>query len=159
MKQFIANTIATFFYVGKIPKAPGTFGSLVAIPLAWYLWKIPFAWAWVSIFAVFFLGIWASSVLIKGTGKEDHQSIVVDEVVGIFVTTSVADHIWWHYILAFCFFRLFDILKPGPVGYLDKKVKGGLGTMIDDFAAAILAALLLYIVLTTSQPWLKTIST
>jgi phosphatidylglycerophosphatase A len=159
VKQFAAEIIATFFYVGKIPKAPGTFGSLAAIPLAWYLWKLPFAWVWFSIFVIFLLGTWASSVLIQRTGTEDHQSIVIDEVVGIFVTTSVAGHLWWHYLLAFCFFRIFDILKPGPVRYLDKKIKGGFGTMIDDFAAAILAALLLYIVLTATQPWLNTIST
>lgn len=150
MKDFLATNIATFFTVGKIPKAPGTFGSLAALPFAWFLWQLPPWMAWIVVFSVFALGCWAAKVIISRTGKEDHQSIVIDEVVGIFVTTSVAQHLWWHYLLAFCFFRLFDILKPGPVRIIDKKIKGGFGTMLDDFAASILAALVLYIVLVSA---------
>jgi phosphatidylglycerophosphatase A len=154
MKYFLATSIATFFTVGKIPKAPGTFGSLAALPLAWYLWQLPWWGSWLIICVVFALGTWAAQQIIQKTGKEDHQSIVIDEVVGIFVTTAVAQQLWWHYLLAFAFFRLFDILKPGPVRYLDQKVKGGFGAMLDDFAASILAAMLLYIVLLSSSPLL-----
>jgi phosphatidylglycerophosphatase A len=143
----LANCVATFFFVGRVPKAPGTAGSLAALPLAWWLWKLPLVYAWSSIVLLFALGVWAAHSVIRRTGKEDHQSIVMDEVVGILVTTSVAAHLWWHYALAFCCFRLFDIFKPGPVGWLDAKVKGGLGAMTDDLAAAVLAALVLHVLL------------
>lgn len=143
--------IASFFYIGRVPKAPGTMGSLAALPLAWWIWKLDPQYAWGIIIGIFVLGVWASGVVVRSTGKEDNQSIVIDEVVGILVTTSVAANLWWHYALAFLFFRVFDIFKPGPIRWLDNKVKGGLGAMIDDLAAAIFATLTLYIVLQVSQ--------
>jgi phosphatidylglycerophosphatase A len=146
----LARLIATFFYVGLIPKAPGTMGSLAALPLAWVLWKLPAYYAWAAILFLFLVGIWAARSVIRRTGKEDHQEIVLDEVVGILVTASVAMHLWWHYALVFLFFRFFDIFKPGPIGWLDGWVKGGLGTMIDDLAAAVCAAFVLYMVLQAS---------
>jgi len=148
----IAFILASFFYVGRIPKAPGTFGSIVALPLAWWVWKLESHFAWAIIIALFLLGIWASNRVIKMTGKEDHQVIVLDEVVGILVTTSVAAHLWWHYALAFFFFRAFDIFKPGPIGWLDARIKGGMGAMIDDLAAAIFATLTLYLVFYFTSP-------
>lgn len=143
----VATFIATFFYVGRFPKAPGTMGSLAALPLAWWVWKLPAHYAWAIIIALFLLGVWSAGAVIRRTGKEDHQTIVIDEVVGILVTTSVAANLWWHYALAFFFFRAIDIFKPGPVAWLDRRIKGGLGAMIDDLAAAIIATFLLYIVL------------
>ena len=147
----LAYWIATFSYVGRSPRAPGTMGSLVALPLAWWVWKLPSMGAWAVITALFLLGVWSAGVVIRLTGKEDHQSIVMDEVVGVLVTTSVASHLWWHYALAFLLFRAFDIFKPGPVAWLDRRVKGGLGAMVDDLAAAIFATLLLYVVLMFSS--------
>lgn len=143
----LATLIATFFFVGCAPKAPGTVGSLAALPLAWWIWKLPSHYAWAIITVLFLLGVWSAGKVIRRTGKEDHQIIVMDEVVGILVTTSVAANLWWHYALAFLFFRATDIFKPGPVKWIDQRVKGGFGAMADDLAAAILAALLLYIVL------------
>lgn len=148
--QKVAFFIASFFYVGKSPKAPGTMGSLAALPLAWWVWKLPVLQGWGITIALFLIGIWASHVVIKSTGKEDHQQIVLDEVVGILVTTSICAELWWHYALAFLFFRFFDIFKPGPIRWLDTKIKGGFGAMVDDLAAAIFAALVLYITLQAS---------
>jgi phosphatidylglycerophosphatase A len=108
------------------------------------------------IVSLFLLGVWSAGRVIRQTGREDHQVIVMDEVVGVLVTSSVAAHLWWHYALAFFFFRAFDIFKPGPVRWLDQRVKGGLGAMIDDLAAAVFATLLLYIVLQFSAYWVVT---
>ncbi len=147
MNFSIAQCIATFFYVGKLPKAPGTFGSLAALPLAWWMWKLPAEFAWGTAIIIFLLGVWAAKKVIQKTGTEDHQTIVIDEVAGILFTTSITQHLWWHYALAFVFFRFFDIFKPGPIRWIDAKVKGGLGAMLDDMAAAIFATLLLYVTL------------
>jgi len=143
--------IASFFYIGKSPKAPGTMGSLAALPLAWWIWKLDPQYAWGVIIATFLLGVWASGVVVRNSGKEDNQEIVIDEVVGVLVTASVASHLWWHYALVFLFFRAFDIFKPGPIRWLDSKIKGGFGAMVDDLAAAIFATFILYIVLQASQ--------
>jgi phosphatidylglycerophosphatase A len=148
--QRVAILIATFFYAGKSPKAPGTAGSFVALPLAWWIWLQPTFVAWIATGALFLLGVWASHRVVKQSGKEDNQEIVIDEVVGVIVTASVAAHLWWHYALVFFFFRAFDIFKPGPVRWIDANVKGGLGAMVDDLAAALMAAATLYLVLQAS---------
>ncbi|MGE3262587.1 MAG: phosphatidylglycerophosphatase A [Bacteriovoracia bacterium] len=143
----LSELVATFFYVGRSPKAPGTMGSLVALPFAWYLWMLPVEMAWPIVIAVFLLGCWAASGVIRRTGTQDHQSVVIDEVVGIFLTTSIAAHLWWHYLLAFLLFRIFDIWKPFPVGLVDKNIKGGFGTMLDDVVAAMFATGILWVIL------------
>lgn len=145
--QTLARAIATLFYVGYVPKAPGTAGALVALPIAWYVWMLPSFYPFLVIAALFAIGVWSAHVVIGQTGKQDNQIIVMDEVVGILVTTAVASHLWWQYALAFLIFRMFDILKPGPVALVDARVKGGFGAMADDFVAALLAAATLYIVL------------
>ncbi len=132
---------ATFFYVGKMPKAPGTFGSLAALPFAWWLWSsttTPIAWAVIAL--VFFFGVLGSAVVFRKTGESDHQSIVIDEVVGILVTSSVAEpRNWMHYFAAFLLFRIFDIWKPWPVRWIDRKWHSPLGTMMDDLAASLMS--------------------
>ena len=138
---------ATFFYVGRSPKAPGTVGSLAALPLAWWCWSLGPAWGWAITIFVFVTGTLAARSVIARTGNTDHQSIVIDEVVGICITTSVAHQIWWQYALAFVFFRIFDIWKPWPVRWVDRNWKSALGTMLDDVAAAVLATALLWGVL------------
>jgi phosphatidylglycerophosphatase A len=143
----LSEFVATFFYVGRSPNAPGTMGSLAALPFAWYLWLLPIPTAWAIVVAVFVMGTLAASVVIRRTGTQDHQSIVIDEVIGIFLTTSIAAHLWWHYLLAFILFRIFDIWKPFPVGLVDKNVKGGIGTMLDDVVAAMFATGILWVIL------------
>lgn len=141
---------ATFFYVGKLPKAPGTFGSIAALPVAWYLWTLPGYIAWCIVAIVFLLGVAGAAVVHKQTGVSDHQSIVIDEVVGIMVTTSVATPQYWpHYLAAFLLFRLFDIWKPWPVSWVDEHWCSPLGTMMDDFVASLMStavlAMLVYV--------------
>lgn len=137
--NFFADLWATFFFVGKSPKAPGTCGSLAALPFAWLLWQLPHWQAWLIVFVVFLLGIAAAASVIKRSGVQDHQSIVVDEVVGIFITTSIAPMQLWAFALAFVLFRVFDIGKPWPISWVDQKWKGGTGAMLDDVVAAAIA--------------------
>jgi phosphatidylglycerophosphatase A len=138
---------ATFFYTGYSPKAPGTAGSLAALPLAWLTWQLPRPMAWLAVAAVFFSGAEAARAVIRRTRQSDHQSIVIDEVVGILIATSVAAQIWWHYLLAFLLFRIFDIWKPWPIRYIDKRWHSAYGTMLDDVLAALAASAVLFFVL------------
>lgn len=138
--------LATWFGAGLIPKAPGTWGSLAALPFAWAILHFGNAW-WLLAGAgiVFLIGWWASEVYVKGSGQADPGAIVIDEVAGQWLTLlPVASTIWWHWLLGFALFRVFDILKPWPVGWADRRVKGGFGVMIDDIIAAVYAGLLLY---------------
>ncbi len=144
---------ATFFYIGKLPKAPGTVGSLAALPLAWWLWTYPWQVGWAVTAVIFFTGVLGAAVVHKRTGVSDHQSIVIDEVVGILVTTSVAAPQYWpHYLAAFLLFRLFDIWKPWPVRWVDRNWHSPLGTMMDDFLASLMSTALLYLLVQTVLP-------
>jgi phosphatidylglycerophosphatase A len=145
MLQHIATLIATFFYTGRLPKMPGTWGSLAALPCAWYLWSLAPEWAW-PIFALSVaIGIWAAHKYVRFTGKEDNQEIVIDEVLGIFVTAILAKHTLAHYAAVFVLFRLFDIWKPFPVRWFDDNVHGGLGVVLDDLVAGLWALLCIFL--------------
>lgn len=138
--------IATWFGAGYLPKAPGTWGSLAALPFAWiihdYTGLIGVLIAAVLLFPV---GVIASARFADRIGNSDPGVVVVDEIVGQwFALLPMLTFGWVGYICAFAAFRLFDILKPWPVGYLDRKLKGGLGIMTDDAAAGLLAAVFLW---------------
>lgn len=137
--------IATFFGSGLSPKAPGTAGSLAALPLAWVCWQLPTAIAWGVFFILFGIGVWASDVVVEESKTQDNQKIVIDEVLGILLTTSVISFSVLGYGIAFLLFRIFDITKPFPAGWADRNWKGGFGVMADDIAAAIWSTLLVYL--------------
>lgn len=139
-----ASLIATWFGCGLMPWAPGSWGSLGALPFAWVIGR--FAGApglLLAAFLLFFLGWWAADAAICGSGVKDPGAIVVDEVVGQFLTLSVAPGDPLAYGAGFLLFRLFDIWKPFPASWADQRVKGGLGIMLDDVFAGIYAAALL----------------
>jgi phosphatidylglycerophosphatase A len=139
--------VATFFGVGLSPVAPGTIGSIVALPLAVLLLHWPILFSGVTLLALFVLGTWCANHLERCTGLHDAQIIVIDEVVGQCLTllilgTWFLTHIDPYVLLALSFvsFRLIDIVKPWPVSWLDQQIGGGLGVMVDDVAAALIAA-------------------
>jgi len=137
-----AHFIALGFGAGLAPKAPGTFGTLVAFPL-YYLLALalpPLAIAFVAI-PLFFLGWWACDVTGRDLGAADHPAMVWDEIVAFLPLAAVSSASVLLQALAFGLFRLFDIWKPYPIRELEKNVKGGLGVMIDDVAAAFYAYL------------------
>ena len=140
-----AHFIALGFGSGLAPKAPGTFGTLAALPLFWLLlqagWSLP-----VLLFIVvasFTLGIWACAVTGKNLGVADHGGIVWDEIVAIWLVLvfTPTDWIWW--LVAFGLFRFFDILKPWPIRFFDTRLKNGFGVMFDDLLAALYALLII----------------
>lgn len=138
-----AAWISTWFGVGLLPVAPGTWGSLAALPFAWALLELGGRAALLAAAAaLFFVGWKAANLYEARTGETDPGPVVVDEVVGQWLTLVAAspDH-WWTFAAGFALFRLFDIVKPWPVGWFDRRIKGGLGIMLDDVFAALYALL------------------
>jgi phosphatidylglycerophosphatase A len=129
-----AHFLALGFGTGLSPKAPGTVGTLVAFPLFWLLLESPFFWGWAALFLA--VGVWACDVTGRALGVHDHGGIVWDEVAAFLLVLPFAPASVFGYALAFGLFRLFDIWKPFPIGWLDARVKGGLGVMLDDVLAA-----------------------
>ena len=128
---------------GAMPVAPGTFGTLVAIPL--YLLQVSFPlWFYlVTVVLLFAIGVWLCGVTSHDLGVHDHSGIVWDEIVGYLVTMiAVPDSIAW-VIGGFILFRLFDIWKPWPIRWVDRQVSGGFGIMFDDILAGLYALLVL----------------
>src|ERR1700677_1534734 len=145
MKKFIIKTFATGFGLGLAPVAPGTFGTLLGIPFAYalhYRGPIPYL-VWTLIFTIF--AIYISELAGPYFDEPDSPHIVIDEVAGFLVTMAWLPATWQAFTLGFILFRAFDALKPGPIGYLDRKVKGGLGVVVDDLAAGLAANIILQI--------------
>jgi phosphatidylglycerophosphatase A len=138
--QHPAHFIALGFGSGLMPKAPGTFGTLVAFPICWALGLFlpPLAIAFVAI-PLFFVGVWACEVTGRNLGAPDHGAMVWDEIVAFLPLAALASASVAMQLVAFALFRLFDIWKPYPIRELEKHVKGGLGVMIDDVVAAFYA--------------------
>lgn len=136
-----AHFLALGFGAGLSPKAPGTVGTLVAFPLFWLLAESPLYWAWVAVFLV--AGVWACEVAGRNLGVHDHGGLVWDEVAAFLMVLPFAPTDVAGFALAFALFRLFDIWKPFPIGWLDARVKGGLGVMLDDVLAAAYAVVCL----------------
>ncbi len=124
---------------GCIPLAPGSFGTLVAIPLFLLLQPLaPISYA-VLIVLLFGLGVFLCGYTARALGVHDHPAIVWDEVVGYLITMFMAPAGWPAIVLGFVLFRFFDIVKPWPIRQIDRQVHGGLGIMLDDVLAGILA--------------------
>jgi phosphatidylglycerophosphatase A len=144
---FIARLIATWFYCGYSPAAPGTVGSAAAILIAWilhaYAGQPAVAFAFFGV-ALAIPGIWAADVTARNMNLKDPGLVVVDEVVGQWITLAGATAVNWHsWLLAFALFRIFDIWKPAPVRQLEK-LPGGFGIVLDDAMAGVYGALVLF---------------
>ncbi len=146
-----ATFIATVAWTGHIRPAPGTWGSLAALPLAWLVHTLggPLLLA-VGAIVMFFVGHWATRMVTLGKTDHDPSEVVVDELVGQWIALlpvsigavhSGADilALWPGWIAAFVLFRLFDITKPGPVGWADRR-HDAMGVMLDDVVAGMFAA-------------------
>jgi phosphatidylglycerophosphatase A len=133
------NFLAFGFGSGCAPKAPGTFGTLAAVPLYLIMNSLALEiYIGVCLFA-FILGVWFCSHASKALGVHDHGGIVWDEFVGYWIAMIAAPEGWLWVFVGFVLFRLFDIWKPWPIRLLDKRVSGGFGIMIDDVVAGIYA--------------------
>lgn len=151
--SFFVAAIATFLFTGHSPKAPGTAGSLAALPLAYVLMGGGPLAMLAGLVAVTLLGTWAADRYCAATGRHDNQRIVIDEVAGILITLLPVSRSLGNLVLGFLLFRLFDIWKPGPVRLIDRRVKGGFGVMADDLAAGALAGLLLWLIQPSRLPF------
>lgn len=128
---------------GLMPVAPGTWGSLIAIPLYLLISNQP-VWVYLSLtLFAFLLGVWVCDKVSRDLGVHDYSGIVWDEVVGYLLTMTMVPVGFFWVISGFLLFRLFDIWKPQPIAFIDERVKGGLGIMLDDVFAAIPACLIL----------------
>lgn len=128
---------------GCAPKAPGTFGTLAAVPFYLLLAQLPVLVYLPLVLLAFVAGIWICGKTSRDIGVHDPGGIVWDEFVGFWLTMFMAPPGWAWILAGFILFRIFDILKPFPVGLLDKRVKGGFGIMLDDVLAGVYACLCL----------------
>ncbi|GAB2196375.1 phosphatidylglycerophosphatase A family protein [Sessilibacter sp. MAH4] len=122
---------------GLAPKAPGTFGTLAAIPFYWLFADLPLAIYLSIIVFTSVIGVWICQAGSDYLDVHDHPSIVWDEFVGYWITMIAAPSGWAWIVAGFVIFRIFDILKPWPISWADKNTKGGLGIMTDDILAGI----------------------
>lgn len=147
------ETLATGFYLGKAPKAPGTFGTLLGIPIAWLLLQTTPVFYMIAAVVLLLFASYVAEMHERATGGHDPSEVVIDEVVGYVIAMTFMPATWQAFVGAFLLFRFFDILKPPPIGMIDRKVHGGLGTVLDDVAAGVVANLILQVVYTRTD-WL-----
>jgi len=131
------------FGSGAAPKAPGTFGTLAAIPLYLLLAQLPLYGYLAALVITFAFGVYVCDRAAQDMQVHDHGGIVWDEFVGYWITMAFLPVHWVWIVSGFVLFRLFDILKPFPISWLDKRVKGGFGIMIDDVLAGLFALAIL----------------
>jgi phosphatidylglycerophosphatase A len=138
-----SGLLAFGFGSGLSPYAPGTMGTLVAIPFIFALKSLGNPGFWIMLLLLFLLGVKLCTHVSHKLGVHDHGGIVWDEMVGYWLSVAFVP-LQWHWLLAgFLLFRFFDIFKPWPIRQLDKKVSGGFGIMIDDVVAAISTIIIL----------------
>ena len=147
----LANPIhflALGFGSGLAPKAPGTFGTIAAVPLVCLLAYSTTLTGYLLVTLIAsVIGIWLCGRTAKDMMVHDDSSIVWDEIAGLLITMVAVPLSWQSLLLGFVLFRIFDILKPWPISYLDARVHGGFGIMIDDILAGLFALILMHITL------------
>jgi phosphatidylglycerophosphatase A len=138
--------LATGFGVGYSPVAPGTLGTLIAIPVYYFLSNISSPIYEITLIGFFFLSVWISENAEIFFGKKDDQRIVIDEMMGFLITMLWVPKTILFVTIGFFLFRLFDILKPFPIRHLEKRLKGGFGVVLDDVIAGVYANIILHLV-------------
>lgn len=145
--------LASVAGIGFSPRAPGTVGSLPALLIVWFSGGAALATQWMSCSVLFLIGWWASHRAGVLWQVSDHPAIVIDEVVGQWLTLLIALTLAPQVMplevtvaVGFVFFRLYDVLKPWPVSWADRQLKGGWGVMVDDVLAGLLAGSVLTMV-------------
>jgi phosphatidylglycerophosphatase A len=135
------------FGSGLAPKAPGTFGTLAALPI-YYLMQSLSVFTYIALTVLaFVIGIWICQKSADWLQKEDPSSVVWDEIVGYLVAMTAAPVGWVWMLIGFILFRVFDIWKPWPIRWFDKNMHGGLGIMVDDVVAGLLVFVVIHLIL------------
>jgi phosphatidylglycerophosphatase A len=135
------------FGSGLAPVAPGTFGTLVAVPLYLLLAQLSLPWYLLVVVVGFGVGVYLCQYTSNALGVHDHGGIVWDEFVGYWITMIAVPFAWQWILLGFVLFRVFDIVKPWPVKIADAKMKGGFGIMLDDVLAGLYALACMHLTL------------
>ena len=149
-----ANFFAFGFGTGLSRYAPGTLGSVLGIPLYLLLPSQKLLIYLPIVLALFLFGIWCCEVATRHLGVHDHGGIVWDEIVGMLIALIAVPQSALYLILGFLLFRLFDIWKPWPIAWADKHVHGGLGIMLDDVIAGVMACVMMQVVVIFIVPLL-----
>jgi len=135
----LALLLATWWGVGYVPRAPGTAGTIAAIPFFLLLSLLPLYGYLACVLGIGLVACWAAGEAERIFQEQDSKRIVIDEAVGFFITMTALPPTWPYLIGGFCLFRCFDILKPPPIRLIERKVKGGYGVVLDDVLAGIYA--------------------
>jgi phosphatidylglycerophosphatase A len=138
--------LATGFGVGYSPLVPGTLGTLLAIPVYYFLSNISSPIYEITLTGFFFLSVWISENAEIAFGKKDDRRIVIDEMMGFLITMLWVPKTILFVIIGFFLFRFFDILKPFPIRHLEKRLKGGFGVVLDDVMAGVFSNIILQII-------------
>jgi phosphatidylglycerophosphatase A len=133
--------LATGCYAGKLPLAPGTFGSLAALPLCWLLAQLERPTAVLATVLVIAGAVWVAGAAERLLQQRDPGSIVIDEIAGMLVALNGLPFTAFSAAAGFVLFRVLDIAKPFPIGWVDKRLSGGLGIVVDDLIAGVMANL------------------
>ncbi len=136
--------LATGLGVGYSPIAPGTLGTLLAIPVYYFLSNIASPIYEVTLIGFFFLSVWISENAETFFGKKDDRRIVIDEIMGFLITMLWVPKTVRFIIIGFFLFRFFDILKPFPIRHLERRLKGGFGVVLDDVMAGVYTSIILH---------------
>ncbi|MBA2881770.1 phosphatidylglycerophosphatase A [Desulfosalsimonas propionicica] len=139
----LSVAVATGGYIGKIPFAPGTFGSLPGLLLYWVMAQMHTGYAVLLALAVIAAAVWSAGRAELVMGQKDPGAIVIDEIAGMAVVFVGLPLSWPLAVSGFVLFRIFDIIKPFPVGWLERRFDGGLGVVIDDVAAGLICRVIL----------------
>jgi phosphatidylglycerophosphatase A len=137
--------IAFGFGSGAIPVAPGTFGTLMAIPFYLYLSTFSHTFYLIFTIAIFFFSVWLCEKVSADIHIHDHQGMCIDEFVGFLVTMYGAPYGWGWILIGFILFRFFDIAKPWPIRQIDTHVKSGFGMILDDVMAGVYSLIIIHI--------------
>jgi len=149
-KRFGVILLATGLYSGYLPFASGTYGTVVAVGIVWLAQGLPL-WAYLGMTALLCVaGVWSAGEANRIFGKADARYIVIDEIVGFLITMIAIPVTGKWLIWGFVLFRLFDIVKPPPAKYFDRRVKTGLGVVMDDVIAGIYGNILLHLMMRAS---------
>lgn len=147
MKRLLLHPIhclAFGFGSGLAAKAPGTFGTLAAIPLVYAMQFTGLLTYTIITLIASIGGLWICGYTARTLGVHDHPAIVWDEIAGYMIAMIALPFTWYNVLGAFILFRFFDIVKPGPIGWCDRNLKGGAGIMVDDLLAGAASAIVLH---------------
>ncbi len=143
--RLIVRFLASGFFSGHIPFTPGTCGTLIAIPLYLLLIGALQGWRYAgAVVAVTLFAIWISGLAEKIYGRKDPPQVVIDEIAGFLLTMTAIPPTVVYIILGFILFRLFDILKPHPASWINSRMRGGSGIVLDDIVAGLYANIILH---------------